>query len=81
MSTTPQAGLDCGDGGPAPDARLSYPKGLAAGFRGELYLADGRRIRVVSPEGIIDSITKVPNYRWVGRVGRDKQKQWIYPRN
>ena len=41
-----------GDGGPATSASVS-PEGLAVDSAGNLYIADGSRVRRVSPDGII----------------------------
>jgi glucose/arabinose dehydrogenase len=64
-----------GDGGPATEAQLSRPVGLAVGQDGSLYIADSRvhRIRKVDPNGII---TAVAGDGWrgehgVGRYGGD----------
>ncbi|KAK6741696.1 hypothetical protein RB195_009519 [Necator americanus] len=46
----------CGDGGPAVDAQLFFPKGLAYDGEGNLYVTDGRRLRVVDASGTIRSI-------------------------
>ncbi|XP_042864966.1 teneurin-m-like isoform X4 [Penaeus japonicus] len=46
----------CGDGGMARHARLTYPKGLAISSSGEIYIADGTNIRVVSPAGDIHTL-------------------------
>jgi sugar lactone lactonase YvrE len=47
-----------GDGGPAIEARLSSPQGVAVGPDGTLYLADSdnRRVRHVRPDGTIVTI-------------------------
>jgi uncharacterized protein (TIGR03437 family) len=44
-----------GDGGSATGAQLS-PSGIAAGRDGSLYIADGARVRKISPDGIITTI-------------------------
>jgi RHS repeat-associated protein len=47
-----------GDGGPAADAGLSDPTGLAVADDGSVYIADSgnHRIRRVSPDGIISTV-------------------------
>ncbi|MYC80972.1 MAG: trypsin-like serine protease [Acidobacteria bacterium] len=42
-----------GDGGPATEARLSYPNGIAIGSRNEVYISDSDLIRRVDSSGII----------------------------
>ncbi len=59
-----QAGFS-GDGGPATDARLDDPYGIAVGTDGSLYIADtgNRRVREVGADGMISTIA--------GRSGDD----------
>lgn len=47
-----------GDGGPAAEAELTYPTGLAVSPDGSLYIADGDggRIRRVGPDGLINTV-------------------------
>ena len=40
----------CGDGGPARQARLIYPKGLAVSSEGNIYFADGTTIRMMEKQ-------------------------------
>ncbi|WP_169787093.1 RHS repeat-associated core domain-containing protein [Hyalangium minutum] len=48
-----------GDGGPATQARLLEPRGIAVDLSGTLFIADAgnHRIRKVSPDGIITTVT------------------------
>ncbi len=45
-----------GDGGPATEAMLSRPRGVAVDTEGNLYIADSPRIRKVDPNGIITTV-------------------------
>ena len=56
---------DAGDGGPAVDARLSWPSGVAVGAGGNVYIADtgNHRVRRVGPSGVITTIVGT------GRIG------------
>jgi hypothetical protein len=49
-----------GDGGPATDARLNDPQGVAVDADGNLYIADGCRLREVSG-GIINTVAGTGN--------------------
>ena len=48
-----------GDGGPAVEAHLSSPRGIEIGPSGSLFIADtgNNRIRKISPDGIINTIS------------------------
>jgi hypothetical protein len=45
-----------GDGGPATGAELSDVSEMAFGPNGDLYLADGARVRMIDPEGTIETV-------------------------
>ncbi|XP_058838920.1 teneurin-a isoform X1 [Topomyia yanbarensis] len=47
---------NCGDGGPAKQARLSHPKGIAIASDKTMYIADGTNIRAVDPKGTIHTL-------------------------
>jgi sugar lactone lactonase YvrE len=63
ISTVAGNGIEgfSGEGGTATDAHLSSPAGLAFDDAGNLFIADwgNRRIRKVSPEGIISTVAGV----------------------
>ncbi|XP_003375829.1 NHL repeat-containing domain protein [Trichinella spiralis] len=46
----------CGDGGPAEIAKLTFPKGITFDSKGNLYIADDRKIRMVTVDGLIKTI-------------------------
>ncbi|XP_055694710.1 teneurin-m isoform X3 [Lutzomyia longipalpis] len=46
----------CGDGAPAKDAKLAYPKGIAISSNNVLYFADGTNIRMVDRDGIVTTL-------------------------
>ncbi len=45
-----------GEGGPARDAELVQPQGVAASADGSVYFSDGNEIRKIDPSGIITTI-------------------------
>lgn len=49
-----------GDGGPAIDAEFLDIEDMAVGPDGSLYVVDGDRVRVVGPNGVIDTVAGVP---------------------
>ena len=54
---------NCGDGGKAENARLTYPKGIAIGPDGKVYFADGNNIRMVDENGIMHTVVGHQNHR------------------
>jgi sugar lactone lactonase YvrE len=57
VAGTGEAGFS-GDGGPAIDAELNDPGGMAFGPNGSLYVADSAngRVREIAPDGIIETV-------------------------
>ncbi|XP_040063442.2 teneurin-m [Ixodes scapularis] len=47
---------NCGDGRPALEAKLSYPKGMAVAVDNSLYFGDGNNVRMVDSRGIIHTL-------------------------
>lgn len=60
-----------GDGGPARDAQLSEPSGLARGPEGALYFCDtsNHRIRRIAADGTIQTVAGNGEPGWKGDVG------------
>ncbi|MEW6319830.1 MAG: IPT/TIG domain-containing protein [Acidobacteriota bacterium] len=54
-------GQSCGDGGPAVDACINTPKGVAVDEAGSLYLSEQPAIRRVAPDGRITTLRAVAN--------------------
>ena len=63
----------CGDGGPATEARLSFPKGLAVSVDKSVYISDGKSVRSVQQSGKIDTIIggHAPGARHLLPIGCD----------
>lgn len=70
-----------GDGGPATNAQLNGPKGLAVDAGGTLYIADygNNRVRRVSPEGIITTLAGNGSSGYSGDGGRATGAQLHLP--
>ena len=60
-----------GDGGPATQAKLYYPRGMALATDGSLYFADieNSRIRRVGPDGVITTVAGNGQYGFSGDGG------------
>ena len=60
-----------GDGGPAVDARLSYPRGVAVDGAGNLFIADwwDDRIRKVDSAGVITTVAGTGGFGFSGDGG------------
>lgn len=70
-----------GDGGPAIQAQLDEPRGIAIGPDGTVYIADtlNHRIRKVSPEGTISTIAGTGSIGFSGDEGPADLAQLSYP--
>ena len=72
---------DFGDGGPGVDAALNAPIGLTVAADGTLYIADREndRVRVVSPDGRIDTLAGQRGDHFGGDGGRATEADIDYP--
>src|SRR5262249_52069498 len=70
-----------GDGGPATQAQLYYPRGVGAGAVGNIYIADSlnHRIRKVAPNGIITTIAGAGEEGFSGDGGPAAQARINFP--
>jgi uncharacterized protein YjiK len=70
-----------GDGGPATQAILNYPEGVALDKSGNLYIADGanHRIRKVDKNGIITTVAGSGLHGYSGDGGLATQAQFYWP--
>ena len=72
-----------GDGGPAAQARLNAPYGVAADPAGNVYIADlgNNRVRKVSPDGVITTVVGTGQAGSAGDGGTALTAQLNAPRN
>ncbi|MGH8907595.1 MAG: hypothetical protein ACRD0K_13975, partial [Egibacteraceae bacterium] len=70
-----------GDGGPATQAQLAAPTGIAIGTDGAVYIADtdNHRIRRIDPNGTITTIAGTGAYRFAGDGGPATQAPLAAP--
>ncbi|MDG4554467.1 MAG: RHS repeat-associated core domain-containing protein [Candidatus Competibacter sp.] len=77
---TGQAGFS-GDGGPATQAKLYYPEGVAVAADGSVFIADtyNSRIRRVGPDGITTTFAGTGQAGFSGDGGPATQAKLYYP--
>ena len=70
-----------GDGGPASEARFSYPTGVAVDKAGNLYVADffSQRIRRVDPAGTITTVAGIGEPGYTGDGGPADKAPLSFP--
>ena len=80
VAGTGQRGFS-GDGGPATEARLAFPYGVAVGPAGDLYIADrsNHRIRRVDPSGVITTVAGSAERGFGGDGGPATEAQLLFP--
>ena len=59
-----------GDGGPAVEAQLAFPRGVAADGAGNLYIADSQNHRIRILTQVIDSGERAPLFEEIGGLLR-----------
>ena len=71
LAGTGEAGYD-GDGGPATEAQLEYPRGVAVDANGSVYVGDtsNRRIRKIDASGVITTFAGTGDWGSSGDGGR-----------
>jgi hypothetical protein len=74
VAGNPTFGAPLGDGGPALEAGLAGPSGLAVDGAGNLYIAEGARVRRVGgpdqpDEGIIETVAGTGSFGYAGDGG------------
>ncbi|ARV44886.1 hypothetical protein BCV50_07530 [Bacillus subtilis] len=70
-----------GDGGPATQAQLGSPRGVAVGSDGSLYIVDAGNVRIrrVGPDGIITTVAGTGVSGFSGDGGPATQAQLSFP--
>ena len=77
---TGEDGAD-GDGGPATEAELCYPAGVAADAAGNVYVADrwNHRVRKIDTEGVVSTVAGTGSPGGNGDGGPATQAQLAFP--
>lgn len=72
-----------GDGGPAANAQLQYPEGIALDIQGDIFVADSsnNRVREISTAGTINTIGGNGSYAYAGDCGPGSSAQLANPRD
>ena len=72
---------DSGDGGPATDAELCYPTGVATDVAGNVYVADrwNHRVRKVDTDGVISTVAGTGSPGGNGDGGSAIEAQLAFP--
>ena len=53
---TPGDQSGCGDGAPATQAKLTFPKGVAVSLDKTVFLTDGKHLRMIDQNGVISTL-------------------------
>lgn len=72
-----------GDGGPATEAQLSAPRGVAVDAQGNVYIADSgnHRVRRVTPDGLISTIAGTGRPEFAGDGGPAREASLASPQS
>ncbi len=76
---------ECGDNGPATEATLGYPQSFEVTADGSIFIGDTRRLRRVTTDGIIQTVSGAPGFCFdavsCGDGGRAVDASWGNLRN
>jgi RHS repeat-associated protein len=78
IAGTGQPGFS-GDGGPAIQAKLNWPTGVALDDKGNIYIVDDHRIRKIDPNGVITTVAGNGRCTYTVSEGRALQVSLCYP--